>query len=60
MSERRDDWADVTKLESTRFPRLRRIEVGSNNLISFANAERRVDGSREVVTKTRGSTIPDS
>src|SRR5580658_2401857 len=60
MSDRPDDCADVTRLERTRFPRLSRIDVGKSNLISFANDESRVDGSREVVTRTLGSTMPES
>lgn len=60
MSDSPEDCADVTRLERTRFPRLSRIDVGKSNLISFANDERRDDGSRDVVTKTRGSTMPES
>lgn len=33
-----------------RFPRFKRTEVGNSNLISFANADNRAEGSREVVT----------
>ena len=40
-------------------PRLRRMEVGKSKRISLANAERRVDGDREVVTSGRGSMMPD-
>jgi len=42
-----------------RVPRLRRIDVGRSNLISFAKAESRVEGDREVVTRGRGSVMPD-
>ena len=41
-----------------RFPRLRRMAVGRRRRISLAKAERRVEGEREVVTRTRGSIIP--
>ena len=36
------------------------IHVGSNNLISFEKVPRRLEGSRDVVTKILGSTIPDN
>jgi hypothetical protein len=60
MSERLDACADCTKLGRMRFPRFSRIDVGNNSRISLANEDRRVEGSLEVVTSTRGSTIPDS
>lgn len=60
MSERPDACADCTRFGRIRLPRLRRIDVGSNNRISFANEDNRVEGSRDVVTRTRGSTIPES
>ena len=40
-------------------PRLRRMEVGSRRRISLAKAESRVDGDRDVVTRGRGSVMPD-
>ena len=40
-------------------PLLSRMEVGSNRRISFAKADRRVEGDREVVTKGRGSMTPE-
>lgn len=40
-------------------PRFKRMEVGRIRRISLANAESRVDGEREVVTRGRGSAIPD-
>jgi hypothetical protein len=60
MSESPDACADWTRFGKIRLPLFKRIDVGSNKRISFAKAERRVDGSREVVTRTRGSTIPDN
>ncbi len=54
-----EEFADCTKLGRTSVPRLRRMDVGINRRISFANAERRVDGEREVVTRGLGSTIPE-
>ena len=60
MSERPDAWADCTKLGRMRFPLFNRIDVGSSNRISFAKDDSLVEGSLEVVTKTRGSTIPDN
>lgn len=51
--------AEDTSSPKTVFPRFRRIEPGSNSRISFEKAANRVDGSRDVVTSTRGSTIPD-
>lgn len=60
MSERPDACADCTRFGRMRFPRLSRMAVGSSNRISFAKEANRVEGSREVVTSTRGSTIPDS
>ncbi len=49
----------LTRLGKISVPRLRRIDVGSSNRISFANAESRVEGEREVVTRGRGSAMPD-
>jgi len=60
MSDRPEDCADITRFGRTRFPRLSRIDVGKSNLISFANDESREDGSLEVVTRTLGSTMPES
>lgn len=60
ISESPDAWADVIRLGKMRFPRFRRIEVGINNLISFAKAESLDEGSLEVVISTLGSTIPES
>lgn len=60
MSERPDACADWTRFGRIRFPRLSRIDVGNNNRISLAKEDNRVEGSRDVVTKTRGSTIPES
>ena len=33
-----------------RFPRFSRTEVGNSSLISFAKADNRAEGSRDVVT----------
>lgn len=41
-------------------PRFRRIAVGISRRISLEKAANRLEGDREVVTRTRGSTIPDS
>ena len=60
MSERPDACADDTKFGRIRFPLFSRMEVGNSNRISFANEDNRVEGSLEVVTRTRGSTIPDN
>jgi hypothetical protein len=60
MSESPDACADCTRFGRIKFPRFSRIDVGSNNRISFANEESLVEGSREVVTNTRGSTMPES
>lgn len=43
-----------------RLPLFRRMDVGRRRRISFANEERRDEGSLEVVTSTRGSTMPES
>ena len=59
MSVRPAPFAELTRSGKMRFPRLRRIAVGSINLISFAKAARRLEGSLDVVTRTRGSTMPD-
>lgn len=48
-----------TKSGRTRFPRFKRIDVGSIKRISLANVLRRIDGFREVVTIGRGSINPD-
>lgn len=53
-------WAEEIRFGRIRLPRLRRIDVGSNNLISFAKDPSRDEGSRDVVTSTRGSTMPES
>lgn len=49
----------VTSEGRTRVPRFRRIEVGSRSRISLAKAASRVEGEREVVTRGRGSVIPE-
>lgn len=59
MSESPEACAEDTRLGRMRFPRFNRIEVGSNNRISFAKLDNRVEGSLEVVTSTRGSTMPE-
>lgn len=41
-------------------PRFNRMAVGINNRISLEKAARRLEGERDVVTRTRGSTIPES
>lgn len=41
-------------------PRFRRIAVGIKSRISLENAASLLDGDRDVVTRTRGSTIPDN
>ena len=58
-SVRPDALALETRFGSTVVPRLRRIDVGMSKRISLANAERRVDGEREVVISGRGSMMPD-
>src|ERR1700679_2167891 len=60
MSLRPEARALETRFGRTRLPRLRRIEVGSNSLISFAKEDRREEGFRDVVTRMRGSTTPES
>lgn len=60
MSESPEAWADWTRLPRTRFPLFKRIDVGRRRRISFAKEESREDGSREVVTRTLGSTMPES
>ena len=60
MSESPDACADCTRFGRIKFPRFSRIDVGSSNRISFAKEESRVEGSREVVTRTLGSTMPES
>ena len=57
-SERPEELALETRLGRMRLPRLSRIDVGRRRRISLANAERRVEGEREVVISTRGSVIP--
>lgn len=41
-------------------PRFSRIAVGINSRISFEKAASLLEGERDVVTRTRGSTMPDS
>jgi hypothetical protein len=60
MSESPEACADCTRLPKTKFPLFKRMDVGRSNLISLAKDDSRDEGSLEVVTKTRGSTIPDS
>lgn len=60
MSESPEAWADWIRFPKTKFPLFRRMDVGRSNLISLAKDDRREEGSLEVVTRTRGSTIPDS
>lgn len=60
MSESPDACADCTRFGRIKFPRFSRIDVGSSNRISLAKEDSLVEGSLEVVTSTRGSTIPDS
>ena len=50
MSLSPPEMAEVTRVGKTKFPRFSRMDVGSNNLISFANAESLALGSRDVVT----------
>ncbi len=57
-SVRPEERAEVTRFGNIRLPLLRRIEVGSRSLISFAKEDSRDEGSREVVTRTRGSITP--
>ena len=59
-SERPAAEAEETRLLSTVLPRFSRMEVGRSSRISLAKEERREEGSREVVTRIRGSTTPDS
>ena len=59
-SESPEEFEEATRFGRTRLPLFKRIEVGRRRRISLANAERRDEGSREVVTRTRGSTIPES
>lgn len=51
-SDRPADCADFTRSGRMRFPRFNLTDVGSSSLISFANADSRAEGSREVVTDT--------
>ena len=51
--------AEETRFGSTRVPRFKRIEVGNSKRTSFAKALSLLEGEREVVMRTRGSTIPD-
>lgn len=60
MSDNPEACADCTKFGRIKFPRFSRIDVGSSNRISFAKDDNRVEGSLDVVTRTRGSTIPES
>ena len=48
-----------TKFGRMSVPRLRRMDVGSSSRTSFAKADNRVEGEREVVTRGRGSVMPD-
>lgn len=41
-------------------PRLSRMAVGISSRISFEKAASLLEGDREVVTRTRGSTTPES
>lgn len=59
MSVRPDALALETRCGRIVVPLLRRMEVGRSKRISLANAERRVEGDREVVISGRGSTMPD-
>jgi hypothetical protein len=59
-SDKPADFADWTRSGMICFPRLSRTAVGKSNLISLAKDESLEEGSLEVVTSTRGSTMPDS
>lgn len=52
-------FALATRVGKTCVPRFKRMDVGSRRRISFAKAESRVEGLREVVIKGRGSMIPE-
>lgn len=54
-----EEFAEETRLGRIRVPRLSRIDVGRSKRTSLANAERRVEGEREVVTRGLGSMIPE-
>lgn len=58
-SVRAAEFALATREGRTNVPRFKRIDVGRRRRISLAKADRRVDGEREVVTRGRGSAIPD-
>ena len=58
-SVKEEELALETRLGRTRVPLLRRMEVGSRSRISLAKADSRVEGEREVVTRGRGSVMPD-
>ena len=58
-SVREEALALETRLGRIRLPLFKRMEVGSRSRISLAKADKRVEGEREVVTKGRGSVIPD-
>jgi hypothetical protein len=51
--------AEERRLGRIRFPRFRRMEVGSKRRISLLKVARRVEGLREVVTRGRGSLSPE-
>ena len=50
---------DRTRSGRIRFPRLSRTAVGRRSRISFENVDSRLEGSRDVVTSTRGSWTPE-
>ena len=58
-SVRAEALALETRFGRTRVPRLRRMAVGSKRRTSLANAERRVEGDLDVVTRGLGSVMPD-
>lgn len=58
-SVRADALALDTRFGRTSVPRLRRMAVGSKSRTSLAKAESRVEGDLDVVTRGRGSEMPD-
>ncbi len=52
--------AELTRSGNTSPPRFRRNAVGSRSRNSLANVDRREEGFLDVVTRTRGSTMPDN
>jgi len=60
MSEVLVDKQEAQRMGRTALPRFSRILLGSRRRISLENWRRRDEGSREVVMRIFGSTMPES